>query len=394
MNQPIKVLQILEATVGGTRRHLVSLMAGIDKEQFAVEIAAPRLRQGTVNDTSFVDEITALGIPLHVVDLQREIGPRADLWALLSLIRLISRHNYDLIHTHSSKAGFLGRLAAKFMRRPVIYTPHGFYFLDAQDPRKQQLFLRLEQFAGRLTDCLIAVSESERQVCLQHRIGNPSRIKTITNGIDCSLFQPNPRTRQQQRASLLIPEDAPVVGIVARFIAQKDPLSLVHAAHLVLQQRPDTRFVWCGEGNLRDVTERLALKLDIHSKFHFLGFRQDVGEIMNSFDLFILASLFEGLPYTLLEAMALGLPIVATDVVGNRDIVHHQETGLLVEPQRPSALASAILDLLCNKDKRERLARAGRQMVREHYDVAQMVRQIEALYCSLANSSAGMVSCN
>lgn len=381
--QPIHVLQILEATVGGTRRHLVSLVSRLDKHAFKVDVAAPALRHGTRDDTSFAAEIRAAGITLHEVNMYREIRPFADLDALFTLTRLIRKNHYDLVHTHSSKAGFLGRVAAKLNRLPVIYTPNGFYFQDTGHWAKRNLFLGLEKAAGWFTDTLIAVSESERAVTLDNHLVSPDRAITIPNAIDPALFVSDIDLGRRIRAELGIGQETNVIGTVSRYIPQKDPLTLVKAASLVVEQQPEVCFIWCGEGDLRTETEALAQQLGISSHFRFLGFRPDVLAIMNAFDLFVLSSLFEGLPYTLLEVMALGKPVVATAVVGNRDVVVEGETGLLVPPQNPFALAQAMIALLGSSEQRFQMGQAGRQRILSQFSIERMVAATEAVYRSV-----------
>ena len=383
MAERIKVLEVLEATVGGTRRHLVSLVDGLNKERFAVEVAAPFVRNSTIDDKSFVEEIEALQVPLHYVDMCREIRPMSDIKALYTLTNLIRKRQYHIVHLHSSKAGFVGRFAAKLNGVPTVYTPNGFYFLDASSHSKQKIYLSLEQLAGLLTDKLIAVSNSEREVAIKNRIVPKDRVAMIPNAIDPDQFRPQPAIGQQVRLDLGIAPQTAVVGIVARYIPQKDPLNVIRTARLILNELPETVFVWCGEGEMRQAAETLACELGVYDSFRFLGFRTDVKDIMRSFDLLLLSSLFEGLPYVLLEAMSLCLPIVATDVVGSRDVIANGETGMLVPPRNPRQLAQAVLTLLQTPDLRLDMGRRSQRLVHSQYNTAKMVIDVETIYLSL-----------
>ncbi len=382
----IKILQILEATVGGTRGHVVTLIRHLDSDQFEVEVAAPAIRDGTIDDRSFVDEVLAVSIKVHYVDMCREIRPFSDLKALVKLVKIIRENQYDIVHTHSSKAGFLGRLAAKICGVPVIYTPNGFYFLDDRSSLKGDVFRYLEKFAGYITDCLIAVSESEKEGALDHHIIPKDRIVVIPNGIDVQAFLYDPEARIRIRRELGIGIDTAVIGTVSRYIPQKDPFTLVKTAKIVLTQEPKTHFIWCGEGEMRVETEQLARDLNIHTSFSFLGFRNDVKDIMNTFDIFLLSSVFEGLPYTLLEAMLLGLPVVATDVVGSRDIVIDGKTGLLAKPGDSEVLAKHLIALLRNSKQRQYMGHQGRFHVEDCFDVSQMIVKNEDIYKSIAGN--------
>ena len=175
----------------------------------------------------------------------------------------------------------------------------------------------------------------------------------------------------------------------SRYIPQKDPFTLVRAARIVLEKCPYTYFVWCGEGPLRDETEGMAKELDIHGSFRFLGFRENVIEIINAFDIFMLSSTFEGLPYALLEAMAMKLPVIATNVVGTRDVVVHEETGFLVPPGDPEALAQATIALIKEPTSRLKMGRNARQLVCDHFDVKKMVTDTQNVYKTLISSPQG-----
>lgn len=380
-----KVLHILEATVGGTRRHLLSLAANLDNTQFQVEVAAPNIRHTSIDDKSFVEELTRIGIPFHHVDMSREIQPISDLRSLLTLIRLIHKNQYDLIHVHSSKAGFLGRVAAKLNRIPTVYTPNGFYFLDAGRPAREKFYLLLERGAGKLTDKLIAVSSGEGQQAILRKVIPPHKLIVIPNAINFQEFEPNMEAKFQKKSELGIPADSQIVGTVSRYIPQKNPFALVRTFAQIHKKMPEVRFLWCGEGEMRVVTEQLAKDLGVFDAISFLGYRENVKDIMNTFDIFLLASVFEGLPYTILEAMALALPVVATDVVGSRDVVKHQETGLLVpaSSNQPHELSESVLDLLKNESKRISFGNRGQELVKEKYSLTTMIEKIEHLYLDL-----------
>ena len=380
MKRRIRVLEVLEATVGGTRKHLVSLLRGLDKQRVEVEVACPSVRYGSIKDTGFVEEVQSLGVPLHFIDMRRGVSPFIDLKGIIQLFQLIYSRQYDIVHVHSSKAGFLGRIAAKLGGIKTVYTPNGFYFLNSDNLIKSKVFLLLEQLAGLLTDSLIAVSDSEREIAVKNRIIADQKVVVIPNAIDPEEFLPDLPVGKRIRAELNISPSTIVVGTVSRYIPQKDPLTFIRAAHLVLASRPQTRFVWCGEGEMREEIEALARQLEIYEAFYFLGFRHDVKDIMNAFDLFVLSSIFEGLPYTLLEVMALGLPVIATHVVGSKDIVVDGETGILVPPQQPERLAQAILELLADQQRRQEMGQRGQQTVHNRYSLKKTVADVEKVY--------------
>ncbi len=206
----------------------------------------------------------------------------------------------------------------------------------------------------------------------------------IPNAIDPDCFTLGLGDPAMKRAELGVPPGCLLFGTVARYTLQKDPLTLVRAVRYVLQECPDACFVWCGEGELRAATERLAHTLGVGHAIRFLGYRADAREIVGACDMFVLASLFEGLPYTLLEAMALARPIVGTDVIGIRDAVEDGITGHLVPPDAPEQVAQAVLGLARDPERRAAMGQAGSRRVRELFSLPALVASVEAVYRSLA----------
>ena len=383
----IKVLQVMESVVGGTRKHLLSILGGIDRTRFEVEVACPRVRHTARDDTSFYDEAVALDIPVHIVDMRRSISLTSDLRATAALYQLIRREQYDIVHARSSKGGILGRTAAKLCKSKTVYTPHGFYFLNTDSAVQRRFYVGLEQVAGRLTDRLIAVSDSEAQEAIKNRIVPPQKIEVIPNAIDSQSVRFDPDMRRQVRRKFDIGDDALVLGTASRFIPQKDPATMVRAVRQVVDIFPQVQFIWCGEGELRAETETLAEQLNLTPNFHFLGFRKDVLDIVNSFDIFVLSSIFEGLPWVLLEAMALERPTVATNVVGNQDVIRDSWNGLLVPPRNPTALADAICRLITNESLRSSTSKNGREWVMENFSLQMLIQRTEDVYYSLMNTA-------
>jgi glycosyltransferase involved in cell wall biosynthesis len=382
----IKVLQVLEATTAGTGKHLFTLLRGLDRDVFDVEVACPMVRDewADTGDTRFVAQVRALDVPVHAVDLRSGVKPLADMLGVIRLFTLMRRGNYDLVHLHSSKAGFLGRIAAKLNGMKTIYTPNGLYFLRPGSQLAQNFFLWLERLAGRLTDRLIAVSESERHAVIETRTVPESKVAVIPNAVECDdAFRPNPAARDRIRAELGIPPDAFVVGTASRHSRQKDPMTLIRAARFIVDAAPQTQFVWCGEGEKKLESLVGARQVDVHNAFQFLGFRHDMQDVMNAFDVFVLSSIYEGLPYVLLEAMLLELPVVATDVIGNRDTVVANETGLLVPARDPKALAAAVIELAGDPERRRAMGRRAGEVVRKRHAISAMVAATEQVYRSV-----------
>lgn len=320
--------------------------------------------------------------------MQRSIDPRADAAALRRLFVILRRERFDIIHLHSSKAGFLGRLAARASgsRAAVIYSPHGLAFLGAGGRARRRLFLALERLAGRLADRIVAVSPGERAIILAAGLAGPEQVVCIPNGIAPPAL-PAAYDRAGLRRALGQPSDAPLIGTAARLAPQKNPRFFLDAAARVLRQLPAARFVWCGSGELADAARAYARQLGIDQMCKFIGHRDDAQQIIAALDIFWLTSDYEGLPLAPLEAMALGVPIVATDVVGTRDLLR---TGAgLLAPQQAEIFADATVRLARRTDRRAQLGRAGQAYFSDNGTSERMLDAMAQLYQAVAARTPG-----
>jgi glycosyltransferase involved in cell wall biosynthesis len=376
------VLHVMEATIGGTKRHLLELAGGLRAVGWGVEVACPRVRDEALDDVSFWDDLQAAGIPSHAVAMSRRPLAGANGAALVRLAALIRRRRYAVVHAHSSIAGALARPAALLSgRRPrLVYTPHGFAFLTPGAARRAA-FLAVERALGRVTDRLIALTPTEAATAAESGIVPPRRIVTIPNGVVSAQIPRRERALEVRRREGW--EGAPVVGTLARMTPQKRPDVWLRTAARIAQARPDVRFAWIWGGEQEQAVRAQARELGLEDRVRFLGYRPDARELIAAFDVFLLTSAFEGLPYSLIEAMAAGVPVVATDVVGTRDVVRPGETGLLAPAGDAPALATHVLHLLAAPAQAHRLAAAGRADVLARYSVAEMVRRTAELYRSL-----------
>ena len=374
---PPRILHVVEATTAGVRRYVTALAVGLRARGTDTAVAAPWQRCENYGDTAFAEDLRRQGVPFYPVPMQRGIGLR-DAVALMALCRLLRGEHFTLVHTHSSKGGFLGRMAARNCNTPVIHTPNGLYFLE-KSGISRQFYLNLERLAGHLTTAMVAVSVDERDLLVRHRVVASWRIRVILNGVDVArIDRMVGLTRAEAKSRLGIHPDQCVVGTVGRLVPQKAPQVFVQASGQVADDAPETLFVWVGSGPLQAKVEARARTEGI--PLHVLGYREDVWEIMRAFDVFVLASQYEGLPFALLEAMALALPVVVTDVVGNRDVIDDQVSGLVVPANAPVAMADAILSLLRNPQRAHELAVAGRQKVVTKFSLEQMLDSHQALY--------------
>ncbi|MBC8160532.1 MAG: glycosyltransferase [Roseiflexaceae bacterium] len=382
----MRVLQVVEATTAGVRRHVQTLASTIDRRRYTLAVACPPVRAQAFGDSLFVADLQRAAVPVHAVPMLRAISPATDIHALRQLVQLIHAEQIDLVHAHSSKAGVLGRVAARAAGVPSVYTPHSLHFLGIQNPAKRVFFLLLEQLAARLGDRIIAVSPGEHALMLAHHIARPEQISCIENGIVAPQL-PASYDRVAMRAALGQSSDAALIGTVARCAAQKNPRLFVEAAAALLRDLPTARFVWCGGGELQAQAEQWAAARGIGHAVRFLGHREDVAALMGALDLFWLTSNYEGLPTAPIEAMLLGVPVIATDVVGTRDLLK-SGAGLLVPPGDAQALARTSFMLVQRRDRREALARAARRIAAERWDAARMACETAALYDQVTTAHA------
>jgi glycosyltransferase involved in cell wall biosynthesis len=309
------------------------------------------------------------------------ISPLDDLYVLVQLIRLIRRERPAIVHTHSAKAGFLGRLAAWLCHTPVIiHTFHGLPFHDFMSRRRKRAYLLLDRLVLRMTDAFLAVAPRVAREAVEHRIAKPDTITVVPSAVELDEIPSTPHPAI--RAELGIPPQAPMIGTVGRLEYQKAPLDFVRMAAQVAEIRPDAHFVMVGEGPLAAETEAEARRLEV-GNLHLVGFRADAPLVASAFDVFVISSLYEGLGRALTEAVASARPVVATAVNGVPDLIVPGTTGLLATPGDPSTIARCVLWLLDHPVQARRMGQTGGRWVRWMFDPALMCALIDQTYCRL-----------
>jgi len=336
---------------------------------------------------SLIEEVRRRNIPLTILpSLVREISPVNDIISIFQLRRLMTtpegKPRFDIVHTHSSKAGISGRVAARLARIPVvIHTVHGWSFHDRMPAWKIAMYVALERWAMRFSQKTIVVADADIEKGLAKGIGTRDDYTVIHSGIELDRFG-HPQTPVTEiRRQLGLPPDVLVVGSVTRLSSQKAPIDLIESFAIVHKALPDTRFVVVGDGPLRGDVEALIRERGLTGAVVLTGLRRDVPELMATFDVFVLNSLWEGLPRVLPQAMATGLPIVCTRADGSADAVVDGENGFLVPRSDPAAAAGQILRLLADPQLRLRMGNDGRRRS-PTYDVRTMVKKIDQLYQS------------
>jgi glycosyltransferase involved in cell wall biosynthesis len=318
-----------------------------------------------------------------VAGLGREIAPLRDLRALAGLHRLVREWRPHIVHTHTAKAGLLGRVAARAAGVPtVVHTFHGHVLRGYFSPAKTGLFRRLETRLAARADALVAVSESVKQDLVGLGIAGAERIRVVPLGLDLAhLVAGLPRGGLRREAR--IPETAPLVGMVGRLVAIKDVPTFLQAARIVREDRRDARFALVGDGEERPALESLCRKLGLADTVTFFGWRRDLAAVYGDLDVVVNASRNEGTPVALIEALAAGRPVVATRVGGTPDLLGEGERGRLVPPGEPEALARAVLESLDQSEAVRRRAQAGREHVLAYHSADRLIRDVDTLYREL-----------
>jgi glycosyltransferase involved in cell wall biosynthesis len=386
---PLRVLHIVEATTAGVGRHVHDLCLHMGRAGLEVMVACPRRREGAGQDVAFVERVAAAGAAVTVVPMRRSISPYADFRAYRALVRLIGREGLDVVHAHSSKAGALGRLAARRAGCPaVVYTPSAFAFLGARRRWSRWLYEGIERWLGRhATDALICVSGSELALARARSIVPSEKLALIENATDLARFGPQVEPAAAKERLGLDP-DRPVVGFAGRLTRQKGPEVLLRAAGLVRQSGYDAQFLLVGEGELQGTLRGMVAEHGLEDHVRFTGYQSDIGPPLAAMDIFVLPSLYEGLPYSLMEAMAAGRAVVATRVGGNCDLIQEGETGLLFAPGDVAALATLLLRLLSDPGERGRLGEMAAAAARSRPTPEQMTGQVIALYQRVLDDKA------
>jgi len=364
----MRVLYVITAAEwGGAPLHVLQLMEYMVKKGHEVGLVAapePRLMEGA----------KALGVKIfpnpHFV---RPIRPWKDFRALWPVFRAVRRFDPDVVHAHSTKAGYAARFACMFLRKRVIFTAHGWAFTEGRSMWKRQLLALAERLAAEATARIICVSEHDRNLALRWKVARPEQLVVIRNGIDPQPFLEADGASLRREQGL---EKATVLTFVGRLAPPKDLLTLLEA----LKKLPEAVLLLIGDGELRPQVERSIRELGLVDRARLLGQRSDIPRILAASDMFVLSSRWEGLPYTIIEAMMAGLPVVATRVGGVSELVEDGVTGFLVPPKDPDALAEALQKLIAAPELRRRMGQAGREKALKEFTLDRMLRETERVY--------------
>lgn len=376
----IKVLHVHTLPViSGSGINTYYSMMGLDRGHYRAELAcAP--------GGALIDLVRRDGMEVRTFrHLVQPMEPHHDLLGLATLFMFLKRHPYHIVHTHNSKAGFVGRLAARLAGVPVIvHTVHGFSFHDEEPLWRRRLFRQLERTASRWCDKMIFISQPLLDWALREGITHKGKIVKIYSGIDLDRFQPvTEEEKARIRRKWSLGEEDVVIGMVSKLWEGKGHMQLIEAFRSLREEIRNARLVIVGEGYLHDRLRARVDQLNLKDAVIFTGFLMEVAEILATFDVAVLPSFFEGMGRVLLEAMAMEKPVVASRVGGIPDLVTHGLNGFLVRPGDVNELKQAIATLVQDRDLAERMGKEGRKRITEEFTALAMVQSIEKVYREL-----------
>ena len=367
-----RVLLVFEPPDGGVAEHVLQLATRLPAEGVEVFVAGPV-------ESLIYPALEEAGVPFERLPFGRSLRPRPYGRALRRIRALARSGSYDLVHVHSSKAGALARVAGLGAGVPVVYTPHCFPFIGPQSRRRQVLSAAAEAVLARMTAAIVCVCEDERRQALALRVAPAARLHVIHNG-----SPPCEPVGESDRELAEWTEGGPSAACLTALRHQKGVDVFLRAAPRILEAVPQARLAVVGTGPEGDGLRAQAAELGLADSVRFFGFRPPAARQLAELDVFVLASRWEAFPISVLEAMACGVPQVATDVGGTAEAVQEGVTGRLCPPEDPEALAQATIALLESPERRQAMASASRARHGELFGVERMVAATAGLYRSLA----------
>ncbi len=371
LNRKIRVLQTIhQGKVGGGERHVLDLVSCMDKSRFEPIVLS-------FTDGPMITALRQMQVPAYIIPTERSFDVRV--WRKVR--QFLIDHRIDVVHVHGSRANTNVLWMARSLGIPTIYTVHGWSFHNDLSFFTRRARMAAEQFITRRTMVNITVSEANRQTGL--KAFGRFRSIVIRNGVNLGRFNPDSISGHRLRRSFGFTEDDIVIGFIVRMTLQKDPLGMIRAFALAAGQETRLKLLMVGEGELKHAAIALANDLGLEGAVIFDDFREDIPEVLKAIDIYCLPSLWEGFPIGVLEAMAMGRAIIATDVDGTREAIDDEVSGLLIPPKDTVALSAAILKLAHNNSLRARLQEAALRKVRSEYSITTMTEKVEAVYTQL-----------
>lgn len=374
MIRKIKVAHIVESMLGGIRRHVIDIIENLDKDKYEVYLIYSNRRA----DKVFFEEKEELEKHCTLIlcnEMERKLGLN-DLKAYKVVKNHLSIIKPDIVHCHSSKAGIVGRLAACVLKsKVIIYTPNAYAFQDFRIPIiKRKIYIVAERYLSRYaTTMTINVSKGEMKEALNNRIDDERKFVLIYNGIPSEELP----EKESLKNEMSLKKTMHYVGVTARCAKQKDPITFLQIAENVVKKRKDVEFLYIGDGEMIDEMRKYVCNHNLKDSVHILGFHPNASKIVGVLDIYLSTALYEGLPYSMLEALRAGIPVIATNTVGNNELIIDGENGKLFPVGDIEAGARLVIDQIENEGiKKERV----RRTYEEKYSLKTMMNRINLLY--------------
>ncbi len=384
----IKIAQIItRLDWGGPPDIIRSICTSLDPDTFDVTLITGRTDHPSENTIRFFREFKDRIITIP--QLQRDIHPLHDIIAFIRLCLLLRRKKYDIVHTHTAKAGALGRLAAYLAGARVIHTSHGHNFYGYFGPAKSRLVVMVERLLTHFTDRITALTELEKGDLKSYGVAHSAKVVVVNSGIELEGYRQADANINEKRNELNLKNDSMLVGMIGRLETVKGPEYFIEAVPQVMEKFPEAEFLIVGEGSLKHSLESRCRELNISDRVTFTGWREDIPELLKILDVVVLPSLNEAVGRILIEAGASGKPVVAAKVGGIPEVVRDGETGLLFPPMDIDALAKALSSLLENEKKKQEMGEAAKMWVDDKFSANRMVSKFGSLYKEVGRQSSG-----
>lgn len=364
----IKVAQVIaDASLGGGPKHVLSLVKNFDDKSINNIIIS------SSNGPEFIEEVKSHGIKVHTVDL---MASRINFKNLLKLNKILEEEKIDIVHAHGTRAAFYIGILSLIKPIKFVYTVHGFSYRRGVKTLKNQLSMQVERFIANKSKKVISVSDTDRKDAIQIGILKQSNSTTIYNSVDDKEFL--------KKKILNFNKETIKICTIGRFVEQKGYEYLIKAIPEIIKKKPNSEFILIGDGPLKNEMEYLSKELGVNQYIKFLGYRNDVSKILVNSDIFVLPSLWEGLPISVIEALASKVPVVATSVNGTVEIVESGSSGVLVRPKDVEELAQAIVDILENEKTAVQYAEEGYKTFNEKFTLSQMIDKTINIYNNIS----------
>tara|TARA_Y100000748_G_scaffold303958_1_gene311029 strand:- start:1714 stop:2868 length:1155 start_codon:yes stop_codon:yes gene_type:complete len=332
------------------------------------------------SEGQYTKDLRDVGYSIESISISRSFNIFRHISSVFKLYQFLKRNSFDVLHVHTPVAAMIGRLAGFLARVPlVIYTAHGFYFHENMNLLQKSFFISLEFIFGLITDVVFTQSEEDAHSARQYKIRPKKHIYAIGNGVDIRKFDPSQKYNSQElRKSLSIPQDSFVIGVICRLVKEKGIDEFLKAAQEINLTNKNCHFLIVGERQAHDHAQGIEDSIKSAEKalgknLILTGYRSDIPQLLKIMDLYVLPSWREGMPRSIIEAMMMSLPVLATDIRGSREEVIHNQTGLLVPVRSPCLLAKAMTQLINNPKLAKNMGENGRKRALKYYDEKKVI---------------------